>query len=507
MGEVADPSVRPADSSGIRYASAAGRGLIAATVLGSGVAFLDGSVVNIALPAIGRDVGGGFAVLQWVLDGYLLTLSALLLFGGALGDRYGRRRIYIIGLMIFTLASLGCGLAPTAAVLIISRVIQGIGGALLVPGSLAMIDATIHPDDRGRAIGTWAGLTGVASAVGPFVGGWLVDAVSWRLVFFINLPIAAAAVIATILWVPENRDAAAQGRPDIAGAAAITVGLSGVLVALINGPATGWGVLPIGCAVIGIAALVAFVVIELRHPHPLLPMTLFRSSQFTGANLTTLAVYAALGGALFLLAVQLQVSMGYSAIAAGLATLPITVIMLLLSGRIGGLAQRTGVRLPMTVGPVVAGIGLALLMLAAPGRPYVAGVLPGVTVFGLGLAITVAPLTSAVLAVAEDHVGAASGVNNAVSRLAGMLAVAVLPAVSGLNTSGEAPLGDGFARAMLICAVLCGLGGLVAACTVGRGTAVTCHTLPAVNQACQHPATRRQADAGPARRGPSAPGR
>lgn len=473
----------------IRYGSTAGRGLILATVLGSGVAFLDGSVVNIALPAIGRDLGGGFAVLQWVLDGYLLTLSALLMFGGALGDRYGRRRIFLIGLVIFTVASLGCGLAPTAWALIIARIAQGVGGALLVPGSIAMINASIHPDDRGKAIGTWAGFTGVASALGPFVGGWLVDAVSWRLVFFINLPIAAAAVIATRRWVPENRDPA-SGRPDLLGAVMITAGLSGVLIALIQGTAHGWDALPIACAVAGIASLIAFVFIELRHPDPLLPMTLFRSAQFTGANLTTLTVYAALGSALFLLALQLQLSMGYSALQAGLATLPTTVIMLLLSGRVGALAQRTGPRLPMTIGPIVAGIGLALLSMVGLDRSYLAGVFPGVTVFGLGLAITVAPLTSAVLAVDEKHVGAASGANNAISRMAGMLAVAVVPAVSGIDTSTDGPLGPGFGTAMLISAVLCGLGGLVAAFTVNRGTPTRSHILPAINQGCQHPCTR-----------------
>ncbi|MBO0811770.1 MAG: MFS transporter [Microlunatus sp.] len=487
---MSEPRRSAAERPRIRYASAAGRGLITATVLGSGVAFLDGSVVNIALPAIGRDLGGGFAVLQWVLDGYLLTLSALLMFGGALGDHYGRRRIFVIGLLIFTVASLGCGLAPTALLLIIARIVQGVGGALLVPGSLAMIDATIHPDDRGRAIGTWAGFTGVAGAIGPFVGGWLVDVASWRLVFFINLPIAIGAVIATVRSVPETRDAAATGRPDVLGAAAITAGLAGLLTPLIEGPARGWAPLLISCLVAGILALVAFVLIEHRQPNPLLPLTLFRSPQFTGANITTLTVYAALGAALFLLALQLQLSMGYSATAAGLATLPTTVIMLLLSGRVGGLAQRTGPRLPMTVGPIVAGIGLALLIMAAPGRSYLAGVFPGVTVLGLGMAVTVAPLTSAVLAVDEQHVGAASGTNNAISRLAGMLAVAILPAVSGIDMSSGRALGPGFGTAMLISAVLCGLGGLAAALTITRATPVEVNTLPGVNAGCQHPATR-----------------
>ncbi|MGH3096779.1 MAG: MFS transporter [Streptosporangiales bacterium] len=489
---MSEPSERSAPA-GVAFASPEGRGLIVAAILGSGVAFLDGSVVNVALPTIGRDLGGGFAVLQWVLDGYLLTLSALLLLGGALGDRYGRRRLFVLGLAVFTVASLACGLAPSGPALIVARLGQGIGGALLVPGSLAMIDATIRAEDRGRAIGTWAGLTGVASAIGPFVGGWLVEAVSWRLVFFINVPLAAAAVAATLRYVPESRDDSATGRPDLVGAASITIGLAGVVFALIQGPAHGWTALPVAAIVIGAIALVAFPFIERRQRVPLLPLVLFRSAQFVGANVATLTVYAALGGALFLLTLQLQLSMGYSAIYAGLATLPITVIMLLLSGRIGGLAQRTGPRLPMTVGPLVAGAGLALLSLARPGASYLGGVFPGVVVFGFGLAITVAPLTSAVLAaVDEHHVGAASGANNAISRLAGLLAVAVLPLAAGLDTSGGS-LGDGFATAMFISAALCGLGGLVAAMTVDRVTPVRTHTLPAVNQACQHPCTRTEA--------------
>jgi EmrB/QacA subfamily drug resistance transporter len=484
----ADPTHRQA----VPLASASGRWLILATVLGSGVAFLDGSVVNVALPAIGRSVGGGFAALQWVLDGYLLTLSALLLLGGALGDRYGRRRLFVIGLVVFTVASLGCGLAPGAATLVVARMVQGVGGALLVPGSLALIDAQIQADDRGRAIGTWAGLTGVASAVGPFVGGFLVDALSWRLVFFINVPLAAVAVAVTLRHVGESRDPAATGRPDLPGSASITIGLAGAMFALIEGPARGWTALPIVAAVVAAVAFVLFPMIERRQRNPLLPLSLFRSAQFTGANLTTLAVYAALGGALFLLALQLQLSMGYSALRAGLATVPITVIMLLLSGRIGGLAQRIGPRIPMTVGPLVAGAGLALLCLARPGASYVGGVLPGVVVFGFGLAITVAPLTSAVLAsVTEEHVGAASGVNNAVSRLAGLLAVAVLPLAAGLDMgSGGGPLGDGFGTAMLISAGLCVVGAGIAALTVGPGTPVRAHTLPALNHACQSPRTR-----------------
>lgn len=462
-----------------------------AAALGSGVAFLDGSVVNVALPAIGRDVGGGFSVLQWVLDGYLLSLSALLLLGGALGDRYGRRRVFLVGLTMFTVASLGCGLAPTGSVLILARLLQGIGGALLIPGSLALIDASVQQQDRGRAIGTWAGLSGVASALGPFLGGWLVDAASWRWVFFINVPLAAAAMVVTVRHVPESRDTSATGRLDLAGAGSVTLGLGGIIFALIEAPVRGWTPLTVAAVVVGTVALAAFPLIEHRQRAPLVPPSLFHSAQFTGANLVTLAVYTALGGALFLLALQLQQSLGYTALAAGLSFLPFTVIMLLLSSRIGALAQRVGPRWPMTIGPLVAGAGLALLVRAVPGASYLSGVLPGVTVFGLGMAITVAPLTSAVLAsVEEEHVGAASGANNAISRIASLLAVAVLPLAVGLDKGGTGPLGAAFPHAMVIAAVLCGLGGVTALFTIKRQTPVHLHTLPGLTQPCQQPCTR-----------------
>ncbi|MBE9376301.1 MFS transporter [Saccharopolyspora sp. HNM0983] len=474
--------------------SRSGRWIILATILGSGVAFLDGSVVNVALPVIGRDTGGNLALLQWVLDAYLLTLSALLLLGGALGDRYGRRRIYTIGLVVFTLASLGCGLAPTGEALVIFRLLQGVGGALLVPGSLALINSTIHHDDRGQAIGRWAGLTGVASALGPFIGGWLVDAVSWRWVFFINLPVAAAALLA-LRRVPETRDPDATGTPDLLGAAAVTAGLAGSVYALIEVPSTGWTAVSIAAAVLGAVGLVSFPFIEARTARPLLPLSLLRSRQFDGANTTTLVVYSALGGALFLLSLQLQQSMGYTALEAGIATLPITVIMLLLSARVGKIAQRIGPRVPMTVGPFVCAGGLVLMTRAAPGADYLSGVLPGVAVFGFGLSLTVAPLTSAVLAsVREEHGGVASGVNNAVSRMASLLAVAVLPLVAGLSDTGTgAPLGPGFARAMLISAALCVCGGIVAWLTIERAAPVRNHPLPGVQQACQPPEPRESA--------------
>lgn len=479
----------------VRLASPSGRWLIAATVLGSGIAFLDGTVVTVALPAIGRDFGGGLSVLQWVLDGYLLTLGALLLLGGALGDRYGRRRVFVTGLVAFTAASLACGLAPSSEVLIVARLVQGAGAAALVPGSLAMIDAGVVGKDRGRAVGVWAGMSGVTSAVGPFIGGWLVDVASWRWVFFINVPLAVAAVVITLRHVAETRDPEARGRPDLLGSAAATVGLAGVIYALIEVPVHGWASLTVASAVVGVVGLVAFPFIEARSRNALLPPSLFRSAQFTGVNLTTFAVYGALGVALFLLAVQLQLSLGYSALAAGLVMIPTPVIMLLTSPWMGALAERIGPRPLLTLGPLVSAVGLVLMSGITPGAGLLTAVLPAVVVFGAGLSITVAPLTSTVLAaVTENHVGAASGVNNAISRISGLIAVAVLPAVAGIEAGPGEPLGPGYVRAMLIAAAICAAGGVIALATIRTATQVRHQVVPGVQHACQHPCTRQHAE-------------
>lgn len=454
------------EQAGLRLGSADGRWLIAASALGSGLAFLDSTVVNVALPAIRRELGGGLSTQEWVLDGYLLTLSALLLLGGALGDRYGRRRVFLCGLALFSLTSLACGIAPDGAVLIAARAVQGIGAALLVPGSLALIDAVIVPRDRGRAVGAWAGLSGVASAIGPLLGGWLVQAASWRWAFFINLPLAAAAMYITVRHVQESRDGQARGRLDWPGGILITAGLASVIYALIEVPDIGWTGSTIGALACGAACLLGFAVVEASTATPMLPLAIFRSRQFSGANLTTLAVYAALSGALFLLAVQLQQSLHYSALDAGAAMLPVTVLLLVLSPPMGALAQRIGPRLPMTAGPVVAAAGLALMARITPGASYPAAVLPAVTVFGLGLSVTVAPLTSAVLtALHQDQAGLASGTNNAVARTAGLFAVAVLPLAAGVS-SATGQLGAGFSRAMLIAAGVCAAGGLIAWATI-----------------------------------------
>ena len=453
----------------IRYASASGRWVIAATVLGSGIAFLDSTVVNVALPAISEDLGAGIRGLQWVLDGYLVTLTALILLGGSLGDHYGRRRMFVYGLIAFTIASVLCGVAPNTGTLIFARALQGVGGAFLVPGSLAIISATFHAEDRARAIGAWSGLAGVSSALGPLVGGYLVDAVSWRWVFFINVPLAAIAIWIALRHVPESRDETVTGRPDVPGALLASAGLAGLAYAFIEGPG---GVTPgiIVTGVLGAAALLAFVAVEMRTPNPMLPMDLFRSQQFTGANLTTLAVYTALGGALFLVVLELQLVMGYSALEAGIALFPVTALMLFLSPRTGMLAQRIGPRIPMTVGPFVVAVGLVLFARVDDGGSYIAVVLPAAVVFGLGLSLTVAPLTAAVLGAVEDrHVGIASGVNNAVARLAGLLAVAVLPGIVGLDTaSGGSDFSDGYMLAMLISAVIAVAGGLIAFATVRK---------------------------------------
>jgi EmrB/QacA subfamily drug resistance transporter len=444
----------------VRLHSSAGRGLIAATALGSGIAFLDGTVVNAALPSIGQSFHASFSGLQWVVTSYLLALGSLLVLGGSLGDRFGRRRMFVVGVIGFSVASLGCGLAPTLATLVLARLVQGVAAAALVPGSLALISASIHPDDRGAAIGRWTGMTGVASAIGPFLGGWLIDAVSWRWVFLINVPLAIAAVALTQRFVPETKGDA-TGRTDSGGALTLSVGLAGVVYALIEQPRHGWTTLVASALAVGVFSLVAFFVIESRHEQPMVPMAVFRNRQFAGGNAVTFVVWGALGAVLFLLTLHLQQDLGYSALEAGASTLPITVMMLLFSGRSGALAQRIGPRLPMTVGPFVLAGAFVLYRRVSPGQSYIAGVLPAVVVMGFGLVITVSPLTTAVLgAISGSHAGVASAINNAVSRVAGLLAIATLPTLAGVPLGGG--LGGGFGRAMTICCGLCVVGGVIA---------------------------------------------
>jgi EmrB/QacA subfamily drug resistance transporter len=456
----------------IRYGSAAGRWVLGATVLGSGIAFLDGTVVNVALPAIDADLDAGISGLQWIVDSYLLTLSAFLLLGGSLGDLYGRRRMFTYGLGGFAAASLLCAVAPSTEMLVVARALQGVAAALLVPGSLAIISTSFAPEDAGKAIGAWSGLSGVTTALGPFLGGYLVDAVSWRWIFVINLPLAAAAIWIAIRHVPETMTGGA--RPDVAGAATAAVGLGGITYGLIEGPGRGWsdtGVLAAAGA--GLASLALFVRTELTRRHPMLPFGIFRSRQFSGANAATLLVYAALSGAFFFLVIELQRELGYSALEAGAALIPVTLLLLFLSSHAGALASRIGPRVPMTVGPLVAAAGLALMTGIGPGAAYGTRVLPPVIVFGLGLSLTVAPLTTAVLAaVPSEHAGIGSGVNNAVARVAGLLAIALLPVVAGVGGAeevGAVDFTESFRRATWGSAALCALGGAVAWATIRGG--------------------------------------
>lgn len=446
--------------------------MLAATVLGSSLAMLDATVVNVALPTIGKSLHTSLAGLQWTVTAYTLTLAGLILLGGALGDRLGRRRIFVIGVVWFALASALCGLAPGIEVLIGARALQGIGGALLTPGSLAIIQASFSEQDRPRAIGAWSGLGGVAAAVGPLLGGWVVGAVGWRWIFLINLPLAAAVVLVALRHLPETRDPTAHGHFDIAGAALAAVALAGITDALIEAPASGLARAAVSGAV-GVAAGIAFVALERRRERspgpvsPMLPLDVFASRQFTAVNIVTFVIYGALGGTLFLIVLELQVVSGYSPIEAGVSLIPMTAIMLALSARAGALAQRIGPRWLMTAGPLVSAAGLLLATRIGPHASYLADVLPTVVLFGLGLSATVAPLTATVLASADvRHAGTASGVNNAVARAAGLLAVAGLPLAVGLTGADyrrPGVLHSGFQEAMVICAVLLALGAVLSA--------------------------------------------
>jgi EmrB/QacA subfamily drug resistance transporter len=455
---------------GVAFESAAGRWLLATAVAGSGMAFLDSTVVNVALPDIGRDLGASTSGLQWILNGYLLTLASLILLGGSLGDRYGRRRIFVLGIGLFTAASLLCAVAPTTELLIFARLVQGVGGALLTPGSLAIIEASFRPGDRARAIGAWSGLGGVAGALGPLVGGYLIGAISWRAIFVINLPIGIFVAWAATRHVPESSDPMATGRIDLRGAVLAALGLAGTTYALIEAPGRGASAAILLSGIGGVLALVAFFVGERRAANPMLPLEIFRSRQFSAANGVTFVVYAALGGFFFLLVSFLQISLGYTPIEAGIASLPVTLLMLLFSARSGALAQRIGARLPLTVGPLVIALGLLLMTQINPGDSYVTTILPSIVIFGLGLTLVVAPVTATVLAAADSrHSGVASGVNNAVARVAGLLAVAVQPVVAGLTGDSfydPAKMTHGFHVGMIVCAILAAGGGILAWLTI-----------------------------------------
>jgi EmrB/QacA subfamily drug resistance transporter len=446
--------------------------VVLASILGSSLAGIDATVVGIALPRIGRDLSTGFAGLQWTITGYTVTLASLILLGGAAGDRFGRRRVFLTGTVWFTTASLLCAVAPSIQLLVTARILQGVGGALLTPASLAVLQASFRPQDRAAAVGTWAGFSGVAGALAPFVGGWLLSVASWRWVFVVNLPLAAVVVVVALRHMPESRDEDSVGRSlDWAGAATTVVALAGLTYALIgvNNASSTW---TMAASTIAIASILALVHIERRSPAPLLAPPLLRYRQFTATNAVTLVVYGAIGVFFFLLVLQLQVVVGWSPLATGSATIPVTILTLCLSRLSARASQRLGPTIQMTLGPLLcAGAALGASHIS-PGARFLTDVLPAVLLFGLGLATFVAPLTSTALSsIPSQHAGVASGVNNAVARTGSLVAIAAVPALTGIANAGIADadaFSAGFRSSMSICAALFIIGGLIALTSIRR---------------------------------------
>ena len=456
---------------GLSVTEQRGRWVLAATVLGSSLALIDSTVVNIALPAIGTDLHAGIAGLTWTVNAYTLTLAALILVGGSLGDRLGRRRVFMSGVVVFGVASLLCALAPTIEALVIARAVQGVGGALLTPGALAIIQATFRPEDRSRAIGAWTGLAGVSAAVGPLLGGWLLGVGSWRWIFLINLPVVVVVLGIATRHVPESKDPRASGHTDYPGMALVVGGLGSLTYGLAAWPEQG----PSSPAVlvglvVGVSALVGFVVRERIASDPMLPLGIFSARLFSITNLVTFLVYAALGGLFFWLVVTLQVVAGFGPLEAGMSLIPVTLVMLAFSAQAGALGERLGPRIPMAAGPMVAAVGVAALTRVGSGATYLGDVLGPVTLFAIGLTLTVTPLTATALnAVPQQQAGLASGVNNAVARTGGLLLVALLPVLAGLDAHGfsdASTLEPAFRTAMTICATLLAAGGLVSAALI-----------------------------------------
>jgi EmrB/QacA subfamily drug resistance transporter len=446
--------------------------LVTATVLASMVGFIDAYMINVAIPAIGRDLGAGVSGLQWVLTGYLLTVASLLLLAGAVADHFGWRRTLVAGLVVMLVASLCCAIAPNIETLIAARVLQGAGGALVVPSSLALLNGTLRPADRARGIGVWAGLSTLGTTLGPYGGGWLIDHASWRYVFLLNVPLIAAG-----LWVlrgvPEVMRAHRALSVDVVGAGLAVLGLGGVIYALTAGPSDGWGSASVVLsAIVGVVCLVVLIPVEQRRRAPMLRTALFRIRQFVAINAATILFYGALSAASYLVVLQCQLRLGYSATAAGAALIPESAVFLIVSPFVGGLVARVGVRLPMTAGIVIVAVGFAWLSAAGPGESYVQAILPGALLWGLGIGLTVAPLTAGVLAAVDDaDLGEASAINDAASRVGGVVLIALVPVLLGVGGSNDLvkPLADRYRTAMLVMAAVSVAAAVITSLYVARG--------------------------------------